>query len=130
MRQRLRPAPAEAEVPKRITQLVAQLDDDRFAARERAEKELRQLGGQAREALEAALKGNLSLEAGRRVTRLLAALGLRRLSGEALRQARAVEALERVGTKEARELLQELAGGDRGAVLTAEAAAALRRMGK
>jgi hypothetical protein len=51
-----------------------------------------------------------------------------RLSGDALRQARAVEILERIASPAARRFLAELATGARGDVLTEEAGAALERL--
>ena len=50
------------------------------------------------------------------------------LTDEALRQSRAVEVLERIGTPEARRLLDKLAGGAPGALTTASARAALDRL--
>ena len=47
---------------------------------------------------------------------------------ERLQQIRAVEVLERVGKREARQLLQTLAEGDREASLTRDATAALHRL--
>ena len=50
------------------------------------------------------------------------------LTAEQLRLVRAVEALERMSTPEAREVLRNLAGGAAGALLTREARAALDRL--
>ena len=50
------------------------------------------------------------------------------LSGEPLRMVRAVQVLEGVGDPGALRLLQELAQGGTGALLTYEAAAAVRRV--
>jgi hypothetical protein len=49
------------------------------------------------------------------------------LSGDKLRVFRAVEVLERIGTPEARLLLQALAEGAPGALVTTSAQAALKR---
>ena len=49
-------------------------------------------------------------------------------SPQRLRLLRAVEALERIGTPEATELLRELSRGARGAEQTREAAASLKRL--
>jgi hypothetical protein len=50
------------------------------------------------------------------------------VSGERLREMRALEVLEGLGTPEARKLLEALAGGTADAVLTQEAKAALQRL--
>ncbi|HMF11982.1 MAG TPA: hypothetical protein VKE94_06735, partial [Gemmataceae bacterium] len=49
------------------------------------------------------------------------------LQGERLRAHRAVEVLERIGTAEARQVLQALADGAPGARITTSAQAALKR---
>ena len=49
------------------------------------------------------------------------------LQGDQLRAFRAVEVLERIGTPEARQVLQALAAGAPGALLTTSAQAALKR---
>jgi hypothetical protein len=52
------------------------------------------------------------------------------LSRERLRVLRSLEVLERIGSSEARQVIQILAGGAPGAQLTREAKAALRRLGE
>jgi hypothetical protein len=49
-------------------------------------------------------------------------------SGDQLRPLRAVEALERIGTRPAREVLEAPAGGAPNAPVTRDAQAALRRL--
>jgi hypothetical protein len=51
-------------------------------------------------------------------------------SATRLRQIRAVELLESLGTPESKKLLTELAGGAAGAPLTRDAGAALKRLGQ
>ena len=123
LRERLRPvAELDAALLKR---LVSGLDDDDFVIREKATIELGKLGEAALPALRgAAVSG--SAEVRRRAEQLLGRLGA--AGPERLRQARAVEALERCATPEARKLLAALAGGMDEARLTREAAAALRRL--
>ncbi len=70
------------------------------------------------------LSGELSLEVRRRIERLLGTLE----GSERLRGRRALAALERIGTPEARRLLEVLAGGVPGAHLTREARAAVNRL--
>jgi hypothetical protein len=113
----------------RLDRLVADLDSDTFDARQRAERELKRLGFLAEPRLRKALLGKPPLEMHRRIERLLRALDRERLepAGEGLRQLRAVEVLERLGTSEARAVLEKLANGppDRGGE---EATAALQRL--
>jgi WD40 repeat protein len=130
LRTRLRPAPASVE-PDQLARLVADLDAARFRVRAKAEAELERLGEAAEPALERSLAGAPSLEKRRRVAQLLDKVGKLREKApppERLRQVRALEVLERSGTREARQLLQVLAGGAADAWLTDEAGAALRRL--
>jgi WD40 repeat protein len=122
---RLRPVPAVADT--RLARLIADLDEDDFATRQRAHAELAGHGTVAEAALRRALKGSLSAEQRKRVGELLEKLQAER-QGEALRPVRAVVVLERIGSDAARQVLLRLAGGDRRALLTQEANAALRRL--
>ena len=64
------------------------------------------------------------------IKRLLERLDNQAASAEEVRMLRALEILERLGTPEARQLLQMLASGAPGASLTQEAAEALKRLTK
>jgi WD40 repeat protein len=119
-------APVAVPDPRKLAKLIAELDDDRFEVREKATAELRALGERAATALRAVLRKRPSLEAYRRAKALLAEL--ERLSVEQVRGLRAVEALERMGSAEARALLKSLAAGVPEARLTREARLALRRL--
>jgi WD40 repeat protein len=123
--ERLKPAPAR-QLP--LGRLIADLDSPRFAAREKASRELKQLGAPAEAALREALGKQPPLEARLRIEAVLAALSRPALSPEELRQVRAIQALERVGTPAARRVLGSLAGGWPGARQTREARAALARL--
>jgi WD40 repeat protein len=112
---------------ERVRQLVRDLDDRLFTKRRRAEKELTELGEGAARALGEALKGNLSTEARQRVEATLKLGRSGMLAGERLREVRAVEVLEAVGSAEALAVLRQLAGGAAEARLTREARAALER---
>jgi WD40 repeat protein len=129
---RARLSPALRATEERLRQLLADLDSSRFAQRDRAERELEELGEVAEPALAQALKGSPALEFRRRAERLLARADADRRtpSGERLRQLRAVEALERMGTPGARRLLRHLAAGAPEARLTREARASLERLSK
>jgi hypothetical protein len=115
---------------KRLARLIADLDSDEFATREQAAAELEKLGEAALPALRKALAGDPPAEVRVRCEGLVAKLNRPVLSGERLRTVRAVEALEQAGTKEARAVLKQLAGGAEGARLTREAKQALERLGK
>jgi RNA polymerase sigma factor (sigma-70 family) len=128
IRERLRPvAIAEA---KRLTRLIAELDDEAFEVREKAATQLAKLGGAALPALREALDGLPSPEARRRIEQLIEKQEPRdwASSGERLLAWRALEVLERVGTPEARRMLQALADGAPGAPLTQDAKATLSRL--
>jgi RNA polymerase sigma factor (sigma-70 family) len=114
----------------RLSRLIAELDSDQFAVRQKARKELQQSGEQAESALREALQGKLSLEARKRIEELLDKVKPLADSPEGLRSLRAVEVLEHLGTSEAREVLQTLANGASHARLTREAKASLERLAK
>jgi hypothetical protein len=126
LRGRLRPAEGADE--KRLTQLLADLNADAFAAREVASHELAHLGEQAEAALRRALKGGPSPEMARRIHDLLDKLERGELSLETLRALRAIEALEKLGTPEAVGCLKALAKGAPQAQLTRDAKAVLNRL--
>src|SRR5262249_31532171 len=126
LRRQLRPAEAAGE--ERLTRLIADLDADEFADRERAARQLERLGEQAETALRRALKESPSAEARRRAGLLLGRLRGPPPSPALLRASRAVEALERIDTPEARQLLETLARGAPGARLTREAKTSLERL--
>jgi WD40 repeat protein len=123
VQERLRPvAPAE---PLRVGQLLADLNSDRFAAREQASRELEKLGESAGPLLRKAWSDHPAPETRRRVERLLEKLEQPAASPERLRALRAIEVLEHIGTAEARRVLEQLASGIPQARLTQEARASL-----
>src|SRR5262249_31493900 len=126
-----RKLPPVAEVDrKRLARLISELDDDTFAVRERARGELEKLGPLAAEALRRRLAGKPTVEQHRRVEALLRKpQGLTR-NQEGLRTWRAIEVLEYLATKEARGVLETLAGGAAAPPATAEAKAALARLAR
>src|SRR5262249_11604410 len=109
--------------------LIADLDSDRFAVRQKATEELERLEELAAPALRQALEGKPSLEAGRRIRALLERV--RTIPPrESLRGLRAIETLECIGTPDAQQVLKSLAQGTPEARLTQEAKAALQRLAK
>jgi hypothetical protein len=125
---RLTPDPeARAE---RVRTLIARLDADDFQTRENASKELEKLGRGTEPALRRVLAGGPSAEVRRRAEALLERLESNPVpaGGEEIRQLRAVEVLGRIGTPEARRVLEALAGVAAEGRLTQEARAALDRL--
>jgi WD40 repeat protein len=119
--------PFTATDSERIAKLVASLDSDEFRSRDRAFKELTELGHAARPALRAARDKKPSAEVADRLDQLLSKVIGPPSSGESLRTSRALAVLEAKGTSGARTLLMELAGGADG-WLTSEATAAVKRL--
>ncbi|HEY7312228.1 MAG TPA: hypothetical protein VH643_22885 [Gemmataceae bacterium] len=127
LRERLRPVPRPK--PGQVARLIATLDAEDFAARQRAMRALETLEESASAELRQTLKGKPTLEVRRRIEALLARLE-RVPAGEQLQALRAIEALEQIGTPEAQKILQTLADGDPGGRATQEAKASLRRLTK
>lgn len=127
LQQRLKPAaPVD---PKRLAQLIADLESNDFPARQKATEELERLGDLAVAALEKVLADKPTLETRTRIERLLETAD-RIPPSELLRSLRALEALEHAGTPQARQLMEALAKGADGARLTREAQAVLQRLAK
>jgi RNA polymerase sigma factor (sigma-70 family) len=122
LRTHVRPVPTPD--PQRLARLLTDLDSEQFAVREKAAAGLADMGEAAEPALRERLGDKPSLETRRRLEQLL-----ERLRGAARhRQSRAIEILERVGDRDARLLLEEIARGLSSARLTEEAQSALRRL--
>ncbi len=114
-------APADAKL---VARLIADLDSDQFASRNKAMQELEKLGDRAATELRKALDRSPTLEAKRRIEQLLD----KQNGAEHIRVVRALETLERIGTSEACELCARLAEGVPDAPMTREARATLKRM--
>jgi len=127
LKDRLRPA----GVGSQIRDLIANLDDKRFAVREAASRELKKLGPAAAPALREVLEKTSSAEVRTRATALLAQLTSETplvASVEELQTVRGIQVLEYIGTSKAREVLGALTRGTPGARTTQDAQAALRRL--
>jgi HEAT repeat protein len=96
--------------------------------RDAAFKQLLQVGEMAREMIQKALTDDPPLETRRRLKQLLDTIA-NAPDPESERTIRAIMVLERIGSPEARAILQSLARGATAARVTAEAAAALQRLG-
>ena len=118
-------APADAE---RINRLIADLNSDEFAVRKKAHQELQKQGESALPVLRKALAGNPPAETRKRLKELVEMASGANLPRDRLRDLRAVETLEKIGTPEAIQVLKTLAKGSAGATLTEAAQAALARL--
>jgi WD40 repeat protein len=113
---------------KRIEALVRQLDSDSRLERDRATRELEDLGQLATPELEKVLKTAHSPEMKRRARGLLESQPRGPASPGRLQQVRAIQLLEWIGSAEARGLLQKLAGGEPLALITQDARKAIKRL--
>jgi HEAT repeat protein len=113
--------------PEQMADLIRDLDNDEFVVREKAEAALGRLAEGAAPALRRALDNKPGAEVRRRVTGLLEQLDQGKAPAQ-LQSLRAIEVLERLGTPEARKVLEELAKGISAARQTQEAKASLDRL--
>jgi hypothetical protein len=117
--------------PKLVQLLLAKLDHADFETREKAAKELVKMRYEIEPALRKALEGQIPVETRRRVQEIVDLLAARSFAtGETVRTLRAIQVLERFGTKEACEILHKIAGGAALARETQEAKEALERLRK
>jgi dipeptidyl aminopeptidase/acylaminoacyl peptidase len=127
LRQHLRPI--AIPTPEQLNRLLADLDAKQFTTREKAARELEKLGRLARPKLQQVLAGRPSPEIRQRVEALLQRLEQSAFSPEELRGWRAVEVLEHIGTKAAREILERIGReGPDTSPLVRDARAALERL--
>jgi hypothetical protein len=127
IRQRLKPVPHPDGT--RVLQWLSDLENKDFLTRQQATRELAALGELVEPALREAARSPGSLERSRRLALLLRKLEEHRLVPRAVRELRAVETLEKMGTDQAKTILGRLATGAPGARLTRDAEAALERLG-
>jgi WD40 repeat protein len=121
--------PEKALSTDRLAPLITGLGSAQLAERDKAAKELEGLGDLAGSALRKAVTENLPLEHTRRIRQLLEKLPAP-ITTEQLRNLRAVEVLEYIGSAEAQQILMALAKGAPGVRLTQESQAALDRLTK
>ncbi len=125
----LKPLPAVDG--QHLAACIADLESDKFAVRQRATADLEKLAELAEPALKEVLAQGPSLEIRQRIERLMEKMVTGKpLPADQLRLARGLEILERLGTPEARRLLEEIAKGAPGARFTRDAQATLERLGK
>jgi hypothetical protein len=118
--------------PKQVARWIADLDNESFAVREKAQRALERLGEPVIPALRQALADQPPLETKRRLQKALAAVEPKLVtnSPERLRQIRVVQVLESIATSEAQQELQTLANGVAEVSLAREAQAALARLAR
>jgi HEAT repeat protein len=114
--------------PQRLQQLISDLDSETFQVREEASRLLGGMGDQISPFLQRVLEGAPSLEVRRRVVDLLTRLNDPIPPPDHLRWLRAIEALERIDTLEAKHLLQRLSTKDSPPMLQEAAKAAIERL--
>jgi hypothetical protein len=122
--------PVRSPDPDWLVRLIAMLDSQEFNERRRAYQELEKLEELAGSAIRSALADKPSIEVQRRLEQLLGRLDTPLLSGAQLQATRVTTLLERIGTAEAKKVLEEYAKGAAAALLTREAKAALLRLEK
>jgi WD40 repeat protein len=96
---------------KQVRKLIAELDSEEFATRDKASKELAKLGHWIRRELEDGLRRSPSLEVTWRIRQLLRRLSSDQARRDELRTHRAFEVLGHLGTPEARRLLEAHGAG-------------------
>jgi WD40 repeat protein len=121
---------AEGPEERRIARLITDLNNDDFDAREKAEKELKDLEETPIPAVRQALGANPPKDAQKRMQEVLDRHKEVTAVAEGVRRLRAEEALERCGAPEAVEALRALAKDGQIAAVKQEAAAALDRLAR
>jgi hypothetical protein len=121
---RLKPVPRDLRVPD----LFTALDDRHFSVRDGARQHLLELGPHTAPVIEKLLAHASSTQVRSAARIILDGLRSRRYGGDVLRSLRAVEVLEGIASKDARQLLESLAAGYPDALLTQEAVASLKRL--
>jgi WD40 repeat protein len=126
LREQMRPTPTPDE--RRITNLITMLSSAKYPERRHASSELKQLGEPAWPILERQLTLGHSLETRRRIEELLKASSV--ATPDYLRDMRALEVLERIGSKDAVRVLEAVAKGCPTMRRTKETKACLARLAK
>jgi len=128
--QHLEPEISPAIDEQELATMLRELEDDNYATRERAMKKFSALGAAAVPHLEAVLREAPSLELRSRITRLIREQeeSLFKIDVNELVILRAIQVLEQIATKPARQLLEELTTGDAGRLATTASQEALRRI--
>jgi hypothetical protein len=115
--------PVSAAPAEQIDKLIADLDGQQFAIRDKAAKALEGLGEAAEAAIRKALQSKITLEQRQRLE-----LQLQMRVGGQLLKLRAIDVLERIGTLEARHVLEALAKSTPNPTVADAACTALARL--
>jgi WD40 repeat protein len=127
LKKQLPPVPADESA--RCATLIKDLNADDFAVRKKAETELLKHGPVAVPMIHEALRGSLpSLEVRRLMEHIIERLPVDELRSQRERETRVIQVLERIGSPQARQALEELAKGGADAPLTRDAKVALDRL--
>jgi WD40 repeat protein len=110
--------------------LLADLGGDDFAKRKAAMSELEKLGELAEPALKRLLASKPKAELALRVHEILKKADVQAPEASIIQSARAMEVLENLDTPQAREILDRLAAGAEGALMTRQAKTALEYIAK
>jgi hypothetical protein len=129
LKRSLTPRPRElpAAQAKRAATLLAALESDKFAEREKATQDLEAMGEEIEGLLHQALAGKPSVDCKRRLCRLLSALEEKH-EKEPLRPLRVIMVMEGLGTRQALEALEEFGNLEPGTRVGQEATTAARRL--
>src|SRR5262245_9858359 len=114
------PAAARTATAQHVEALMRQLDSERFAERNKAQQELVRLDWQVLGVLRKAAQGSGTLESKRRLEQLIGRIE-GPPGGSKLRDHRAVELVEWIGSAAAKELLERWGKGEPESPLTQEA---------
>jgi len=114
--------------PKVLENLLDDLNSPKFQVREKATVQLEKLGDLAGPILKERLAAQPALEMRQRIERLAAKLNAAVQSPQTLQALRAIEVLERIGTREAFDVLAPLAKGAPGHRITEDARDAVQRL--
>jgi len=117
--------PGATVTADKVAKLVADLDDNSFAVRQKAAKALDDMGEAAEAGLRKTLNDNLTLEVRQRIEQIL-----EKRNRDTIRKLRAIEALEHIATPEGRQVLEAMAQGAPNPRVAEAATAALTRLAR
>ena len=122
--------PVQPVDPKVLTGLLDGLDDTQYQVRQKASAELEKLADLAAAGLRSRLDAKPSLETRKRIEALLDKLDGPVTQPDLLRNLRAVELLELIGTAESCDVLRPIAKGAEGHRVTEAAQGSVKRLDK